>query len=83
MLIDTYSSVLKPTYVKFECLRAKRANQFLLSLVLIPDVFGIFSATAAFSVFLVWFAGSSEKCREFRESEVPAIVQSSGVSLRY
>ena len=40
MLTDNHSKVLRPTHVKFECLRDKRANLVLLSLA-ISDVSGI------------------------------------------
>ena len=61
--------------MKFECLRAERANLFLLSLA-IPDMFGICPATTTFLVFPVWFIGSSDKRQEFRELKVPVIVGS-------
>ena len=64
-----------PTHVSFECLRDKRANLFFTGLA-IPDVSGIYPAVVKL-LFSGWFVGSSDVGREFRRSEVPAMVGSS------
>ena len=47
---------------------------------MIPVVSDIRSTVTTSVVFSVWFVGSSDKCQEFQELEVPAIVESSDAS---
>ena len=65
--------------MSFEYLSDKRAN-FIFAGLAIPDVSGIYPAVVKL-LFSGWFVGSSDVGREFRRSEVPAMVGSSDDSL--
>ena len=76
MLINNVSLVLKPTHVRFECLRDKRANWLVAGLA-IPDVSGMHTGRVQYlpstvkMLFSSWFMGSSDD-RKFRQwSGVP------------
>ena len=69
--------MLKPTHVRFECLRDKRANLFSAGQA-IPDVSNIdtervwyLPSHSNFIVVSAWLVGSSNMSREFWVSGVP------------
>ena len=59
--------------MSFEYLSDKRAN-FIFAGLAIPDVSGIYPAVVKL-LFSGWFVESSDVGREFRRSEVPAIME--------